>query len=119
MKERIKLLRKALKLNQTDFGARIGIKQGSVAGYETGRKNPLDTVINSICREFGVNEVWLRTGEGDMFAQVDPDDRYSLSLGKLTVTDNEFARNAINYLAETEPEKLKIVEEFMRKCLGI
>lgn len=48
MKERIKLLRKYLGLNQTEFGARIGVKQTSVAGYETGARIPLDTVIGSI-----------------------------------------------------------------------
>ena len=64
MNERIKLLRKALELNQTDFGARIGVKQGTVAAYESGARVPLDSVIVSICREFGVSESWLRSGEG-------------------------------------------------------
>lgn len=71
MGERIKELRKALGLNQTDFGNRIGLKQGSIAGYEIGARTPLDTVVTSICREFNVNEVWLRTGEGDMFVEDD------------------------------------------------
>lgn len=67
MKDRIRLLRKELKLNQTDFGERIGVKQASVAGYEAGIRTPLDAVITSICREFNVNEDWLRTGKGEMF----------------------------------------------------
>lgn len=71
MNDRIKELRRALGLNQTKFGARIGIKQGTVAGYENGTRVPLDTVIVSICREFNVNETWLRTGEGEMFRPVD------------------------------------------------
>lgn len=70
MNERIKLLRKALELNQTDFGARIGVKQGTVAAYESGARVPLDSVIVSICREFGVSESWLRSGEGEMFLQL-------------------------------------------------
>ena len=48
MNERIKLLRKALELNQTDFGARIGVKQGTVAAYESGARVPLDSVVVSI-----------------------------------------------------------------------
>ena len=67
MNTRIRALRKSLDLNQTDFGNRIGVKQTTIAGYETGAKNPLDTVITSMCREFRVNENWLRTGEGQMF----------------------------------------------------
>lgn len=70
MKNRIRQLRKELGLNQTDFGNKIGVKQGSVAAYESGARIPLDTVITSICREFNVNEEWLRTGEGEMFQQL-------------------------------------------------
>ena len=69
--ERIKKLRKALNLNQTEFGNRIGVKQSSVAGYETGVRIPLDSIIVSICREFNVNKTWLETGKGDMFVQPD------------------------------------------------
>ncbi len=67
MNERIKRIRKELGLSQTEFGARIGVKQTSVAGYETGARTPLDAVIASICKEFHVNEKWLRTGDGDPF----------------------------------------------------
>lgn len=74
MKERIRQLRKELGLNQTDFGERIGVKQGSVAGYESGARTPIDAVITSICREFDVNEDWLRTGEGEMFRERSPSD---------------------------------------------
>ena len=67
MNERLKLLRRELQLNQTEFGNRLGLKQSAVANYENGTRQPLDTVITSICREFGVSEQWLRTGEGKMF----------------------------------------------------
>lgn len=71
MNERIKELRKALNLNQTEFGNRIGVKQSSVAGYETGVRIPLDSIIVSICREFNVSKNWLETGKGEMFVQPD------------------------------------------------
>ena len=69
MNARIKAIRKTVGLNQTEFGARIGVKQTTIAGYETGASTPMDAVISSICREFNVDEHWLRTGEGDMFDQ--------------------------------------------------
>ena len=50
MKDRLKELRQVLKMNQTEFGKRIGLKQSSIAGYETGVRNPLDAVINSIAK---------------------------------------------------------------------
>ena len=67
MKNRIKQIRKHFNLNQEDFGKRIGAKQSTVTAYECGNRVPMDVTITSICREFGVNEEWLRTGKGEMF----------------------------------------------------
>lgn len=67
MKDRIKELRQSLNLTQQSFADRIGIKRGAIANYEIGRNEPTDSVVSLICREFRVNEAWLRTGEGEMF----------------------------------------------------
>lgn len=67
MNERIKKLRKHLDLTQREFGSRIGIKGNTIANYELGRNEPIDAVISLICREYNVNETWLRTGTGEMF----------------------------------------------------
>lgn len=122
MNVRIKKIRKALHMTQDEFGKKIGLARNSIANYEIGRREPTNSVILSMCREFGVNEVWLRTGEGgddNMFTKVSEDDRYSLNLGRLSIAENEFIKNGVNLLAETEPEKLKIIEEFMKQWLGI
>ena len=66
MNERIKKVRKALDLTQKEFAERIGMKQNSIALIESGR-NTSDQTIFAICREFNVNEEWLRTGIGEMF----------------------------------------------------
>jgi len=122
MNERIKQVRKKRNLNQEDFGARIGITKSSVSLLESGKNNPSEQTIKLICTEFGVNEVWLRTGEGgedNMFARVSDDDRFSLNLGKLAVSENKTVERMINAIAETDPEKLHIIEEWMKKCLGV
>ena len=67
MNERIKELRKALKLTQQEFADRLNIKRGAIANYEVGRNEPIDAVISLICKEFNVNEKWLRDGTGEMF----------------------------------------------------
>ena len=67
MKDRIKKIRRELDLTQQEFAERIGIKRNTIANYETGRNDPVDSVISLICREFDVCEEWLRTGEGEMF----------------------------------------------------
>lgn len=64
---RIRKLRKALDLTQQAFADRLGIRQNTVAKYETGRGEPTRAVIALICKEFHVSEAWLRTGEGEMF----------------------------------------------------
>ena len=122
MNERIKELRNKLNLTQEEFGKKIGSARNTIANYETGTRNPSNAIITSICREFNVNEVWLRTGEGgegNMFTKISEDDRYSLNLGKLGITENEFVKNGVNFLAEADPEKLKVIEEFMKAWLGI
>lgn len=67
MDKRLKKLRKELDLTQSAFADRIGMKQNTIATYEMGRSIPSDQAIRSICREFDVNEEWLRNGTGEMF----------------------------------------------------
>ena len=122
MNERIKRLRSKLEMTQQEFADRLGIKRGTLANYEIGRNEPIDAVISLMCKEFHVNEIWLRTGEGgddNMFTKVSEEDLYSINLGKLSRTENQMARNMLNAIAEADPEKLKHIEEFMKACLGI
>lgn len=66
--ERIKELRKSKGLTLEKFGAAVRIKAQSVSKLEKGENNPSGQTISLICREFRVNETWLRTGEGEMNA---------------------------------------------------
>ena len=67
MNTRIKKLRKTLELTQQVFAEKIGLKQNSIALIESGKRNISDQAVLSICREFNVNEEWLRTGTGEIF----------------------------------------------------
>ena len=104
--DRIRLLRKYLGLSQTEFGAKLGIKQTTVAGYETGGRTPIDAVVSLICREFGVSEEWLRTGDGDMFVQLSRDEdaifkrRFISMLSKLNESQWELLEQMVNKLKE-------------------
>ncbi|SCH36156.1 Predicted transcriptional regulator [uncultured Blautia sp.] len=120
--ERVKAVRKKKELTLEAFGNKIGIKKSGLSLIENGRNELTEANLLSICREFHVNEVWLRTGEGgedNMFTKVSEDDRYALNLGKLSKTENQMARNMLNAIAEASPEKLKHIEEFMKECLGL
>ena len=69
MKDRIREVREHFGLSMEKFGSRIGIGKASISLLESGKNNPSIQTIALICREFGVNETWLRTGEGEMFEQ--------------------------------------------------
>ena len=122
MNERIKEIRIKLGITQQEMADKLGLKRNTIATYEMGKANPSERTISDICREFGINEVWLRTGDGgpdNMFTKVSEDDAYSLALGKLNIEENQFVKNAVKYLANADPEKLKVIEEFMKQCLGL
>lgn len=67
MNERIKELRRTLKISQEKFGNRIRISGASVSKIESGENNPSEQTISLIVSEFNVSERWLREGTGDMF----------------------------------------------------
>ena len=67
MKDRFKELRKELNVTQQEFADKLKISRNFVAQIEMGSKVPSDRTIDDVCREFNVNEEWLRTGNGDMF----------------------------------------------------
>ena len=67
MNERLKELRKSLKLSQAAFGAKIGVSRDVINNFENGRVELKDNSIQLICLKFSISENWLRTGEGDMY----------------------------------------------------
>lgn len=91
---RIKELREALGMTQEKFSERIGLARNSVANYEIGRRAPTNAVLVSICREFNVNENWIRTGEGEIFNEE-------------VISLDEYAKQ--NNFDETEIEIIKVI----------
>lgn len=113
MQSRLKQIRKAVGLNQTEFGEKIGVKQATVAAYECGARNPLDTVIKSICREFDVNENWLRTGEGEMFRKLTRDERIADFVADvLRGEPDSFRKRFISMLSSLNEDQWKMLELF-------
>lgn len=114
MKERLKLLRKALKLNQQEFAGKIQVNRSTVAGYERGSTNLSERTIADICRVFYVNEDWLRTGEGEMFrARNTTNEELALQVGKLLKTDDEFTKNLFLEYLKLPPEIKTLFEDFV------
>lgn len=110
MKERIRKLRRTLDLTQQSFGERIGIKRNTVANYETGRNEPVASVISLICREFNVSEKWLRTGEGEMFQPTQKNELDAL-IKRYNLTDAD--KFLIENYLELKPDSKKAIIDFI------
>lgn len=113
MKERIKELRKTLSLNQEEFGKVLGVTKSSISNIESGRFNATDTTIKLICREFNVNELWLRTGQGDMFST--PDDDFDILAGKISVSGDSFIKELTKILWTLDDAELIAVKSIIDK----
>lgn len=120
MNERIKELRKALGLTQQDFADRIGSVQNTITGYETGRRAPSNQVVALICREFNVNENWLRTGEGQMFIQVSRDEEIAAFIGDvLSGETGDFRRRLIPVLSRLDADQWELLEHIAEELAQI
>lgn len=114
--ERVKELRKQINLTQQAFADRLNLKRNTVGSYEVNVVEPSDRTISDICREFNVNETWLRTGEGEMFNQITRSEKLAAFLADITADEgDDFKRRFVEMLAELEPEDWKLLERMAEK----
>ena len=119
MNERIRKLRKHLDLTQREFGERIGIKGTSIANYELGRNEPIDAVVSLICREFNVNEEWLRNGTGEMFIEMDKEDLLMEWAGRvLGNRTSSFKKNFVKMLMSLTEDEWELLERKARELMN-
>lgn len=115
MGERIKAIRKARNLTQQEFADRIGLTKNFISLVETESRIPSDRTIADICREFGVNEAWLRSGEGEMFAERSDEQIISEFVFKVAKGESEFLRRLVRALAKLDFEDWKKLEQLAEK----
>ena len=101
MNERLKALRKELGLNQTAFADKIGLQQATYSTYETGQVELRESVLKTICYTYQVNELWLKTGEGEMFI----DNRVLERLHEITDQLNDANLDYLTALAKSMLER--------------
>lgn len=112
LSERIKIVRKNLKMTQSAFGEVIGISRDTVANIENGRIDIKDVFIKSICREFNVDYGWLTTEVGEMF--VDSDEDFLARVDAILVDENEDRRNMIKTLLYASDEDIAAVSRLVK-----
>ena len=99
--ERIRHLRKnELKMTQDVFASKIDISRSNIGNIEIGRIAVTERVVSSICREFNVNEEWLRTGKGEMFVQVTPYEKAYNRFGYIMENSSPSKKAALSVLLE-------------------
>lgn len=105
MKDRFKELRKELNVTQQEFADKLKISRNFVAQIEMGSKVPSDRTIDDVCREFNVNEEWLRTGNGDMFIPGIKDKQISAMLADVMKSgEDSFRHRLVPALARLDDE---------------
>ena len=118
MNTRIKEVRKAKELTQEEFAERIGLKRNSIAQIEIGTRVPSNQVILSICREFNVNELWLRTGEGEMFREVSKEAELMQLISKHLIScEPSFKHRLISVLLRMSEEEWEMLERKAQELL--
>lgn len=99
--ERIRHLRKnELKMTQDDFASKIDISRSNIGNIEIGRIAVTERIISSICREFSVNEEWLRNGTGEPFIKVTPYEKTYNRFGYIMENSSPSKKAALSVLLE-------------------
>lgn len=112
--ERLREIRKTLNLTLEKFGEKLGVGKTAISKLEKGENSITDQMMLSICREYNVNENWLRTGEGDMFIKMTRNDEISQFVGQLMATeDDSFKKRLISALAVLDENGWDILEQFL------
>ncbi|MCI8428213.1 MAG: helix-turn-helix transcriptional regulator [Lachnospira sp.] len=114
--ERIKYIRKDLKMSQKDFGEKIGLKPNSLSDIETEKNSVTEQTLKAVCREFNVSEQWLRKGKGEIYKFVQTDD-YSEIATIIGEKDPKAKQAIIDYWKLSESDK-ELFWKFMKRFMG-
>lgn len=114
--ERVKILRKELHLTLEKFGEKIGLKKSALSRIENDSNNLTDQTTLAICREFNVNEEWLRTGSGDMFVAQTRDEQIASFVDQIQLdADNSFKKRFISMLSSLGEAEWEVLERMAEK----
>lgn len=114
MKDRIKKVRKDSGLTQVEFGEKIGVKGNTVTNYETGSRTPTDAVLLSICREFSINQEWLKNGVGEPYVKKSKNEQIGELIGEVLKSDEDgFKRRLVSALSKLDESEWEMLEKLI------
>lgn len=116
MKNRIKLLRKDLKLTQKEFGNAIKVSNSNISNIENGSVNLTDRNIYEICSKFNVNKDWLKHGIGDVYIDLNKEDEIKNIINEFIDDNNAVKKDILNSLLKVHDENtLKLISDMIHK----
>ena len=115
MNERFIEIRKALNLTQTEMGERLGVTRSVISNIEYNRVEPSQLIIKLACKEFGVDEIWLRTGVGEMFREVSRDEQVASFFMETLSGDDNFKKAFVSALAALDEAAWEKLRDFAEK----
>lgn len=111
---RIKALRQALDLTQEQFASQIGLSRNYIAMIEIGQRDPSKRSISDICRVFGVDLIWLRTGAGEMFKPQTREEELAEIFARVQIEDDDKSR-LIRAMAQLPDEAFPVFVKYIEK----
>lgn len=118
MNTRITDVRKSVGLTQGEFAEKLGLTRNFISLIENGNRIPSDRTITDICREFGISEKWLRTGEGDMRIPMSRDEEIADMVGKALSGSNEFKKAVIRMICSRSESELEALEKMLTQLVA-
>ena len=114
--ERIKKLRTTLGLTLEKFGSRLGVGKTAISNIENNKRGITEQMRKAICREFNVNEDWLRYGTGEMFIEKTVDQKLSEFAADLMLDEEDsFRRQFVHAIAQFNNDEWKFLENIVSK----
>ena len=113
MKNRIKEIRTEVGKSQTDFAKKISVSRSAVCKMESGENLPSDQTIHLICKEFNVNEDWLRYGTGEMFVNKSLEQELIDFTADMLLGGDDFKKRLITGLAKLNDEQWDMLESLI------
>ena len=119
MKDRIEYVIKSSNIKKVDFAKRLNLSQAFVSQMCSGVAKPSDRTIQDICREFGCNEVWLRTGEGEPFKERTQEEEIMRFAVQINKGSDDFRKAYVAMLANLSDDGWKGLQEMYDKLSEI
>lgn len=112
--DRLIEIRKKLGYSQAKFASQLGLSRNFINQVENRNKNVSERTVSDICREFDINETWLKTGEGEMFIELTKEEEIASFIGGiLRDEDDSFKKRLISGLAALDETGWEVLENFL------